>query len=121
MVTPDEVEATLKGFAKDKSPRPDRWTVEFYLHFFDLWGMELVKAIEDTRCSGVIPYSLNNTYLTLIPKLDQPGSFNDYKLIALCNQLYKFITKIIAERMNNSGFYQTTPLAIWLEQHPCYP
>jgi hypothetical protein len=23
----------LKGFAKDKSPGPDGWTVDFFLHF----------------------------------------------------------------------------------------
>ena len=33
-----EVEAVLKGFKKDKSPRPDGWPVEFFLAFFDLVG-----------------------------------------------------------------------------------
>lgn len=62
-------------------------------------GVELVQAIEDTKCSGVIPDNLNTTYLTLIPKLDRPVSVGDYRPIALCNLLYKLITKIIAERL----------------------
>ena len=41
-ITLAEVEKTLKGFSKDKSPGPDGWTIEFYLHFFDLLSLELV-------------------------------------------------------------------------------
>jgi hypothetical protein len=36
--TLQEVSDALKSFSKDKSPGPDGWTVEFYLHFFDLVG-----------------------------------------------------------------------------------
>ena len=65
----EEVENTLKGFALDKSPGLDGWTMEFYLHFFNMLGMELVQAIGDSRISGVIPDKLNSTYLTLVPRL----------------------------------------------------
>jgi hypothetical protein len=39
--TKEEVLEVLRGFTKDKSPGPDGWTVEFFLHFFDLtcWGL----------------------------------------------------------------------------------
>ena len=46
---------------------------------------------------GMIPETLNSTYLTLIPKMDRPSSFGDYRPIALCNLLYKLITNIITE------------------------
>lgn len=98
-VTLKEVKSTLKIFAKDKSPGPDGWTIDFYLFFFDLFGQYLVDAIEDSRLSGLIPETLNNTFLTLIPKVDRPATFADYRPIALCNLMYKLITKIIAERI----------------------
>ena len=47
-VTLSEVESTLKIFAKDKTPGLDGCTVEFFLHFFDILGMEMVVAIEDS-------------------------------------------------------------------------
>ena len=50
--------------------------------------------------AGLIPETLNSTFITLIPKFDRPASFGDYRPIALCNLLYKLITKIIAERLN---------------------
>jgi hypothetical protein len=37
--TKEEIWKVLNTFKRDKSPGPDGWTVEFYLHFFDLVGM----------------------------------------------------------------------------------
>ena len=97
-----EVESTLKAFAKDKSPRPDGWTSEFYLHFLPLRGPEIVNAMEDSHISGIDPNALNTTYLTLIPKVDRPSSFVEYRPIALCNLLYKLMSKIIAGRIKGA-------------------
>ena len=73
----------------------DGLSVEFYIHFFDIMDEEIVEAIEETRVSGIIPENLNTTYLTRIPKVDRPSNFGEYRPIALCNLLYKLITKII--------------------------
>lgn len=90
---------TLKSFKRDKSPGLDGWIVEFYLSFFDLMGNALTEVVEETRCFGIVPEALNKTYITLIPKVDKPFGFNEYKPIALCNLLYKLISKIIADRL----------------------
>ena len=73
--------------------------MELYLFFFDILGLDLVAAIEETRVSGIIPEDLNTTYLTLVTKVDRTLSFGDYRPIALCIMLYKLITKIISGRM----------------------
>ena len=44
-----EVECVLKGFKKDKSPGLNGWPVEFYLHFFDLVFLDILKVIEHSR------------------------------------------------------------------------
>ena len=51
---------------------------------------------------GSIPDNLNTTYLTLISKVDRPSSFAEYRPIALCNLLYKLVTKIIVGRMKET-------------------
>ena len=71
-VTLGEIDLALKSFKKDRSPGPDGWPVEFYLFFFDLLGEELVSAVDSTRITGIIPTSLNATFITLIPKKDKP-------------------------------------------------
>jgi hypothetical protein len=97
--TLQEISSALKSFSKDKSPGPDGWTVEFYLHFFDLIGQDLLELVEDNRLRGKVIGAINSTFLTLIPKTDSPTTFGDFRPISLCNLCYKLISKIIANRI----------------------
>ena len=98
-VTLSEIEGALKSFKKDRSPRPDGCPVEFYLHFFELLGKDLLLAVEFARISGHISPSINSTFLALIPKKDKPVTFMDFHPISLCNLVYKLISKVIAVRL----------------------
>jgi hypothetical protein len=60
---------------------------------------ELLDLVEDSRLRGRVLGSINSTFLTLIPKENNPTSFDDYRSISLCNLCYKLITKIIANRL----------------------
>jgi hypothetical protein len=62
-------------------------------------GNDLLGTIEESRISGKFIGSLNATFLALIPKDSKPASFNDFISIALCNFVYKVISKIIANRL----------------------
>ena len=48
-VSLDEILVTLKAFETSKSPGPNGWTVEFFLHFFDLMGPDLLAMVEEFR------------------------------------------------------------------------
>jgi hypothetical protein len=34
----EDLSSILKAFSKDKSPGPNGWTVDFFLHYFELVG-----------------------------------------------------------------------------------
>jgi len=70
--------------------------VEFFIHFFELVGDELLDVVEDSRSRGVVTKSLNSTFLVLVPKFNNPTTFGDFRLISLCNPCYKIIAKILA-------------------------
>jgi hypothetical protein len=97
--TKDEIWNVLKSFTRDKSPGPDGWTVEFYLHFFELVGDDLWDLVEDSRIRGGVNRAINSTFLALIPKANKPTTLGDYRPITLCNLCYKIITKILANRI----------------------
>lgn len=46
-------------------------------------------------CTTTFPTYLNETYITLIPNVKAPKHITEYRLIGLCNTLYKLITKIL--------------------------
>ena len=43
---------------------------------------------------------VNNTVLVLIPKVKQPQDLTQYRLIALCNVLYKIASTVQALRLH---------------------
>jgi hypothetical protein len=94
-----EIREVLKLFAKDKSSGPNGWTVEFFSHFFDLVGDELLEVVEDSRMRGKVIISLNSTFLPLIPKVNKPLNFGHYIPITPCKLCYKLIEKVIANRL----------------------
>jgi hypothetical protein len=94
-----ELKEVLTLFKKDKSPGPDGWTIEFFIHFFDLVGEDLLEMVEESRSRGFIVGSLNSTFLALIPKVNKPVTFGDFRPISLCNLVYKLISKIIANQI----------------------
>eukprot|EP00253_Pinus_taeda_P033136 PITA_33136 len=71
-VTKEEVEGVIKSMAKEKSPGPDGWAIELYLHFFDLIGEELIEVVEETRIKGEVYSPFNATFIALIPKKENP-------------------------------------------------
>eukprot|EP00253_Pinus_taeda_P027771 PITA_27771 len=99
VVSKEEVEHIIKSMAKDKSPGPDGWTIELFNHFFDLIGDELSEVVEESRRKGEMYPPFNATFIALIPKKEDPDSFEDFRPISLCNCVYKIIAKIIAMRL----------------------
>jgi hypothetical protein len=74
------------------------------LPFFDLLGNDILEMVEESRRKGRVLGALNATFIALIPKSDKPDSFGGFRPIALCNLVYKIITKIIVARIKTTRF-----------------
>eukprot|EP00253_Pinus_taeda_P027952 PITA_27952 len=101
-VTEEELLETMKSFKRDKSPGPNGWTIEFFIHFFDLVKSDLLRMVEGSRISGSIHQMTSSTHIALIPKKGETKSFQDYRPISLCNISFKIISKIIVERIKET-------------------
>ena len=62
-----EIEGALRSFKKDRIPGPHGWPLEFFIHFFDLLGKDLLNDVEYCRKFGRITPSLNFHFPCLIP------------------------------------------------------
>lgn len=98
-ISENELKEVLHSFHKDKSPGPDGCPIEFCLGFYDLIGGDLLRMVKESREVGHIHAPLNSTFNALISKSDNPTSFQEFRLISLCNCLYKIVSKIIARHI----------------------
>ena len=45
---------------------------------------------------GVMPLKFNDTHICLIPKTKNPQKITEYRLISLCNAVYRVLAKVLA-------------------------
>jgi hypothetical protein len=45
--------------------------------------------------------SINNSYITLVPKKDNPEIINDFRQISLLNSSVKLLTKLLADKLQH--------------------
>ncbi|WJX23528.1 hypothetical protein P8452_12731 [Trifolium repens] len=95
----EEIYNALMQMHPDKSPGPDGFNPAFYQHFWHLCGDDIFAAVKTWLDRGFFPTSLNETNICLIPKCDNPNSMKDLRPIALCNVLYKLVSKLLANRL----------------------
>ena len=90
----------MASFEKDKSPGEDRFTVEFYLAFFDLVGENLARSLNAGHEKGRLSISQRRGAITLILKEHTSLSLlQNWRPLTLLNVDYKIASKGIAKRI----------------------
>eukprot|EP00253_Pinus_taeda_P022984 PITA_22984 len=94
-----EVDNAVKHLKAGKAPGPDGFTSDFFHHFWDLIQIEVWQLVEESRALRWMYPRLNATFLALIPKIEEANTPDKYRPIALCNIIYKIVSKVIATRL----------------------
>ena len=95
----DEVLQALKQMAPLTAQEPDGMSPTFYKSFWHIVGNDVTEVVLNALNSGIIPESINTTYIALIPKIKDPKKVAKFRPISLCNVIYKLIAKVIANRL----------------------
>nr|GEV20684.1 hypothetical protein [Tanacetum cinerariifolium] len=101
-ISNQEVKSVMFSMGSDKSLGPDGFTAAFFKVSWDIIGLDVTKAICEFFTNGRLLKELNHTIIALIPKVNAPARVNDYRPISCCNVIFKCVSKIIANRLNNS-------------------
>lgn len=82
-----------------KAPGPDGFTANFFHAFWDNIKKEVWELVDESRSMHWVLPSLNTTFIALVPKVEDSNTPNKYRPIALCNVIYKLISKVMANRI----------------------
>jgi hypothetical protein len=97
--TEKEIEDVIKELPNDKSPGPDGFNNEFLKCSWPIIAADVKQLISDFYEGKINLESINDSFITLIPKNDVPISANDFRPISLLNSILKVITKLLANRL----------------------
>eukprot|EP00253_Pinus_taeda_P023623 PITA_23623 len=97
--TMEEVEEAVRSMPNDKAPGPDGFTINFYKACWEIIKNDIWEIVEDSRRSKTILKSLNSTFIALVPRVEEANTPEKFRPIALCNVIYKIISKVIANRL----------------------
>ena len=87
LVTREEIKAVIKNPPRHKSPGPDGFPREFFQTFMQETIPVLLKLFQKTETNGILPNSLYEASITLIPKPDKdPTKKENYRAISLMNR-----------------------------------
>lgn len=100
---PDQLEIlkALQQMGNLKSPGPDCFNVLFYKTYWNIVGPAVTKEIQSFFVIGKLKPAMNHTFIALLPKVPSAFKVDQFRLIALCNVVYKLITKILAGRLRS--------------------
>ncbi|KAL5547845.1 hypothetical protein UlMin_003076 [Ulmus minor] len=94
-----DVKTAVFQMTPTKSPRADRMSAIFYQKFWPIIRDDITSACLGFT-NGELPLgSINETIITLLPKIKNPTQISEFRPISLCNVLYKIISKMLANRM----------------------
>jgi hypothetical protein len=96
-----EIYNTLMEMGGFKAPGPDGLQAVFYQIQWATVKHSFCNLILDIFHNLEKVAEINDTLITLIPKVDNVESLNQFRPISLCNVTYKLVTKILARRLRN--------------------
>ncbi|GJY70863.1 putative RNA-directed DNA polymerase [Tanacetum coccineum] len=99
-ITPQEIKDAIWDCGGDKAPGPDGFTFKFIKKHWEIIKDDIIAYVKEFENTAYIPRGCNSSFITLIPKIDDPLTIGEFRPISLIGCQYKIIAKILANRLS---------------------
>lgn len=94
-VTDLEIWEAANSMGALRAPGPDGLNGLFYQKHWDIVGVDVCRVVRLFFEEGSLPGEINETLVTLIPKVPEAETINQLRPISCCNFIFKIISKVI--------------------------
>lgn len=98
LVTQSEIENVIKDANPNKAPGLDGFNAHSFKVCWPIIGKDVCASFNDFFKHGSMLKQLKHTFTVLVPKNDNASSLDKFRPIALTNELYKIISRILVNR-----------------------
>ncbi|KAJ9557764.1 hypothetical protein OSB04_012378 [Centaurea solstitialis] len=95
----EELKGAVWSCGGEKAPGPDGFSFAFLRKFWDTISADFFAAVKEFQQDPFRVAACNNSFISLIPKVKDPLSLNEYRPIHLMGCISKVISKMLAERL----------------------
>jgi len=94
--TEEEIKETAWQCDGSKSLGPNGFNFNLIRDNWHVLKQDIIEVVKSFKESGCILKGCNASFITLIPKVTDPSSLDQYRPISLVGTLYKIITKVLS-------------------------
>ena len=99
MFSEQEILEDVGNCESSKSLGLDGFNFHFIKSNWEIVGPDIIRAVYCFQNNGYILHGCNASFITLIPKKENPYSLNEFRPISLVGCVYKIISKLLANRL----------------------
>ncbi|GKC64178.1 hypothetical protein Tco_1096776 [Tanacetum coccineum] len=95
-----EIKEEVYDCGSDTASGPDGFTFKFIKKHRNLIEINIISYVKEFEASSFILRGCNSSFITHVPKVDDPLTIGDFKPISLIRCKYKIIVKVLANRLS---------------------
>lgn len=94
-----EIDRIVKEMPSDKASGPDGFNAKFLKTCWHIIKEDFYQLFDDFYNGQISLLAINSSFITLIPKINNPVHANDFRPISLLNSVLKLLTKLMSKRL----------------------